>query len=127
MERILVVDDEQAICDALKKFLTKKGYAADSAGSGEEAIKKVKEERPHMILLDIIMPGIGGLEALKRIKKIDKEIGIVMITAVKDKVIGRRCMKLGAYDYVMKPCDIDELLAKAGDAYQHKLLKEKEK
>ena len=108
-EKILVVDDEQVVCDMLKKFLSKKGYKASTALSAEEALKKVKQEKPHIILLDIKMPGIDGIEALKRIREIDKRIGIVMITAVKDDEAGRKCMELGAYDYITKPLNLDYL------------------
>lgn len=108
-KKILVVDDEQAICNTLKKFLTKKGYKATTVLGGEEAIERVKEERPHMVLLDIRMPGMDGIETLKRIREIDKEVGIIMITALKEDVIGRKCMELGACDYITKPFDLDYL------------------
>lgn len=109
MEKILVVDDEQAVCDALKKFLDKKGYRVSTVPNGENALKKIKEERPHMVLLDIMLPGMSGIDTLKKIKEIDKEVGIVMITAVKDTEIGRRCMEIGAYDYITKPFNLDYL------------------
>ena len=93
----------------LKKFLTKKGYEAIIALSGEEGIRKVKEEKPQAILLDIKMPKMNGIEALKKIREIDKKVGIVMITAVKEEEIGRKCLELGAYDYLTKPLDLDYL------------------
>lgn len=108
-KRILVVDDDQAICNMLEKFLSKKGYQAITALSGEEGIKKVEEERPHMILLDIKMPDLNGIETLKRIRNIDKEVGIVMITAVKDDEVGKKCIELGAYDYITKPLSLEYL------------------
>ena len=111
MKKILVVDDEKVIGDALSKFLARKGYHVTTAQSGEEAIEKVKKEKPHMILLDIMMPGMSGVETLKRIKEIDKEVGIVMITAVNEDDIGRKCMELGAYDYIIKPLNIEYLEA----------------
>ncbi|MFH1202064.1 MAG: response regulator [Candidatus Omnitrophota bacterium] len=109
MKKILIVDDEKPICDMLEKFLAKKGYEASSVQSGEQALIKVKEERPHIVLLDIRMPGMGGIEALKRIREIDKEVGIVMITAVKEEKTGNKCLELGAYDYIIKPLDLDYL------------------
>lgn len=109
MERILVVDDEGEVCNTLKEFLTKKGYEASTALSGEEAIKKVKEERPHIVLLDIRMPGMDGLEVLKRIRGIDKEAGIIMITAVKEDEIARKCIELGAFAYITKPFSFEYL------------------
>ena len=109
MKKILVVDDEKVIGDALSKFLTKKGYYVMIARSGEEALEKVKEEMPHLILLDIMMPGMSGIETLKRIKEINKEVVVVMITAVNEDDIGRKCLELGAYDYIIKPLNIDYL------------------
>ena len=109
MKKILVVDDDVAIGNMLKKFLSKKGYETIVALSGEEAIKKVKEERPHVVLLDIRMPGMDGVETLKKIREIDKEVGIVMITAVKEEETGKKCMELGAYDYITKPLSLDYL------------------
>lgn len=107
--RILIVDDEPAVCRMLEKFLIKKGYESSSALSGKEAIDKIKEEKPHIVLLDIKMPKPDGIATLKKIKKIDERIGIIMITAVKDDAVGRKCMKLGAYGYVTKPFDLNYL------------------
>jgi len=109
MKKILVVDDEQAICNMLKKFLTQKGYEAIIALSGEEAISKVKQERPHVVLLDIRMPDMDGIETLKKIREIDKEVGVIMITAVNEEKTGKKCLELGAYDYIIKPFDLDYL------------------
>lgn len=106
---ILVVDDESAVCNMLKKFLTKRGYDARTALSGEDAIKEMHKKKPDAVLLDIRMPGIDGVETLKRIKKIDKNIGVIMITVVREEDIGQKCMKLGAYDYIIKPFDLDYL------------------
>lgn len=109
MKKILVVDDEPDVCDMLTKFLTGKGYKTITALSGEEAIDKVKEERPHIVLLDIRMPKMDGIETLIKIREVDKEVGIVMITAVKDDAVGQKCIELGAYDYVTKPLSLDYL------------------
>lgn len=109
MKKILVVDDDQAICNMLKKFLTQKGYETSIVLSGEEAITKIKQDRPHMVLLDIRMPGMGGVETLKKIREVDKEVGIVMITAFDEEETGRKCLELGAYDYIVKPLSLDYL------------------
>lgn len=108
-KKILVVDDEQVVCNMLKKFLVKKGYRVTTVLSGEEAIKKVKKEKPRIVLLDIRMPGMDGIETLKRIREIDKKVGIVMVTVVNKDETGRKCMELGAYDYIAKPCSLDYL------------------
>lgn len=93
----------------VKEVLVQKGHEAIVALNGEEAIKKVKEERPHIVLLDIRMPGMDGIEALKQIREIDKEVGVVMITAVKEEETGRKCLELGAHDYIAKPFSLDYL------------------
>ena len=105
-QRILVVDDDVKVCNILKEFLSSKGYEVYTAFSGKEAIKKVKEIRPHIVLLDIIMPAMGGIEALKEIKRIDPGVCVVMITAVIDKELALRTLELGAYDYITKPLDL---------------------
>lgn len=106
---VLVVDDEKAVCDMLNKFLTKQGYKVFIALSGMEALKIVKDKHPQVILLDIKMPEMNGLVALQKIKELDKKAGVVMITAVKDEEIGKKCMALGAYDYVTKPFGLEYL------------------
>ncbi len=109
MARILVVDDEQDVCDMLEKFLKIKGYEVSTALSGKEALTLVKEEKPHIVLLDIRMPEMDGLECLERIKEIDKEIGVIMITALKQEEVGKKAMELGAYDYITKPLSLQYL------------------
>lgn len=108
-KRVLVVDDEKVVCDMLKKFLTKKGYKVSISLNGEDAIRKTEKVKPHVILLDIKMPSMDGIEVLKRIREFYKEIVIVMITAIKNNGIGQRCMELGADDYITKPISLDYL------------------
>ena len=107
MEKILVVDDEAEVCNALNDFLSSKGYEVYTALDGMSAIKKVKEVRPHIVLLDIIMPGMGGIDALQEIQRIDSRIGIIMITAVADHELARRAIDIGAYSYITKPLDLN--------------------
>ena len=109
MDRILVVDDEAEVCNALKDFLSLKEYEVETALDGPTALKKVEEFNPHIVLLDIIMPGMGGIDVLSSIKNIDPKIGIVMTTAVADEEIARRTIQLGAYDYILKPIDLNHL------------------
>ena len=109
MARILVVDDEHEVCDMLKKFLTKRGHEVYTALNGEDSLSVVKEERPHIVLLDIRMPKMNGIECLKHIKEIDKEVGVIMITAVKEEEIGKQAMELGAFDYITKPLSLKYL------------------
>ncbi|MEA3490226.1 MAG: response regulator [Candidatus Omnitrophota bacterium] len=107
--KILVIDDEIEICDLLEKFLTRKEYEVITATSAVEGIKKIKAEKPDVVLLDIRMPEMNGVEAIKKIREIDKDIGIIMATAVMDEKIAQETVKLGAADYIVKPFDLDYL------------------
>jgi DNA-binding response OmpR family regulator len=109
MEKILVVDDEIQVVRLVQEFLVSKGYEVDTALDGMEALAKVKKSKPHIVLLDIMMPGIGGINTLKEIKKIDPNIAVIMVTAVYDEELANRAVKLGAYDYITKPINIDYL------------------
>jgi len=106
MHRVLVVDDEIAVCDLLKDFLTLKGYEVFTALDGYIAINKVKEVCPHLVLLDIVMPGISGIKVLKEIIKLNPKTGVIMITAVPDHGVITESIDLGAYDYIRKPMDL---------------------
>ena len=109
MERILVVDDEVEVCNTLKKFLASKGYEVYTALDGKTAVSKTKEVRPHIVLLDIIMPGMSGIDTLKEIKKVDPSVGVIMVTALVDEELAKRALKLGAYEYITKPIDLNYL------------------
>ena len=109
MKRILVVDDEIIIRNLLKEFLSRKGYEVYTAPDGRAAIAEVKEIRPHIVLLDIMMPGMGGIETLKEIRRIDPRVGVIMVTAIADEELGKRAIALGACDYITKPLNFDYL------------------
>jgi CheY-like chemotaxis protein len=106
MARVLVVDDEPDAVELLQEFLTGKGYEVITAANGKEALQKLKAERPHLILLDVRMPGMNGLEALRQIREIDREVGVIMVTAVNEEETGREALRLGAFDYIVKPLDL---------------------
>ena len=80
-----------------------------TASDGAEALQKVKEERPHVILLDIHMPKMDGLEVLRQVKAIDPTVSVIMVTGVNEEAIGRQAMALGAFDYIVKPLDLPYL------------------
>ena len=107
--RILVVDDEIATRSVLKEFLKLKGFEVHAASTGPAAIAKVKRLKPHFVLLDIMIPGMGGIEILKEIKKVDPPVGVIMVTAIHDNDLARRAVALGAYDYLTKPVDFKYL------------------
>ncbi|KRK73970.1 response regulator YycF [Lacticaseibacillus nasuensis] len=110
-KKILVVDDEKPISDIVKFNLNKEGYDVVTAFDGEEALAKVNEENPDLILLDLMLPKIDGLEVARQVRK-DHDTPIIMLTAKDseiDKVLG---LELGADDYVTKPFSNRELVAR---------------
>jgi len=109
MARILVVDDEIDACRVLEEFLTAKGYEVLSAQDGPTAIRKVEEFKPHIVFLDIIMPGVGGIEVLHEIKRLDPQVAVIMVSVVTEPEKAKRTFDLGAYDYITKPVDLDYL------------------
>lgn len=106
MEKILVVDDERHVVRLLKEFLSSKNYEVYTAMNGMEAIEKVKEVNPRIVFLDILMPGMGGLDCLKEIMKLNPKTAVVMLTAVIDEELAKRALQLGADDYITKPVDL---------------------
>jgi DNA-binding NtrC family response regulator len=106
--RILVVDDEPSVRESLRMVL-KERYEVITAKSGDEALEKIDTEHVDVVLLDIIMPGMDGLEALERIKQRASTPQVIMLTATKTVKTAVNAMKLGAFDYITKPFDVDEL------------------
>jgi DNA-binding response OmpR family regulator len=109
LSKILVVDDEAKACELLRRFLEAKGYEVITSNNGKDAIEKVRNEKPNVMLLDIKMPGIGGTEVLKRVREFDKNIGIIMVTAIKEEETGIEALKSGADEYITKPIDFNYL------------------
>ncbi len=109
MPRVLVVDDEADAVEILREFLTAKGYEVLAASKGEDALRKVKEDRPHLILLDVRMPKMNGLEDLKQVWQIDQEVGVTNVTTVNEVETGRQALKLGGFDDITKPLDLQHL------------------
>jgi len=109
MGKVLVVDDEIEACRAMYDFLTNKGYSVQTATDGPSAILSVKEWKPKVVLLDMIMPGMEGPEVLKEIRKVDPSVGVVIVSVVTDNLKAWKTFELGAYDYVTKPVDLEYL------------------
>ena len=109
MAKVLVVDDEPEAVELLVEFLSAKGYEVLTATNGEEAVRRVKEDRPHLVLLDVRMPKMDGMEALRRIREIDPEMGVIMVTGVNEEDVGRKALEQGAFDYIVKPLDLKYL------------------
>ncbi len=118
--RILIVDDEERFVKTLAKRLTERHLDVAGVHSGEEAIEEVKNKLYDIVILDVKMPGLDGIETLRELKKINPGIEVLMLTghaSVDSAVDG---MRLGAYEYLMKPCEIDELMEKINGAYEIK-------
>lgn len=109
MYKILIVDDEADVCNACANYLAKKGNSVDMAATGEEALDKVKQNPPDIVLLDITMPGMGGLEALRKIKALSPDASVIMVTASEDAKISDEAMRSGASGYIAKPVKPDIL------------------
>ena len=116
--RLLVVDDEKDIRDYLTEFFTEKGFEAHSASSGAEALRMLKVLRPHLILLDVKMPEMSGIETLRKIRDLDREVGVIMITGLHDQKVGRDSLKYGASDFITKPIDLHYLETSIMDKIQ---------
>jgi DNA-binding NtrC family response regulator len=121
---VLLVDDEEEFLETLVKRLKKRNLPVAGVSSGEKAIEYLKENSPDVVVLDMKMPGMNGLETLRQIKKQSPLVEVVMLTGHANVEVAIQGMELGAFDYLMKPMDIDELLYKLQDAYKRKLLHE---
>lgn len=107
--KILIADDDEQIRNVLSRHISNMGYIALLAENGRKAVDKFKAEKPDIVLLDIQMPEINGLDALKMILNIDPDASIMMITGNEDEDIAKECLKLGAFDYTSKPINFKNL------------------
>lgn len=122
--KIHIIDDEPIIHEVLGDLLTSEGYAVVSSANGEEALEKHSSQTFDLILLDLLMPGMDGIEVLKLLKKRDPRSIIIIITAYASVESAISAMKIGAFDYVQKPFKHDELLMTVKRAIEHKNLQE---
>src|SRR5213593_5123888 len=120
--RILVVDDEAPVREVLTEYFGTEGYAVEAAGSGIEALTAIRDGRADLVLLDVRMPGLDGIQVLRRIRELTESVPVIMVTANEDVGLAKQTLKLGAFDYVAKPFDFDYLdravaaaLARVGD------------
>jgi DNA-binding NtrC family response regulator len=107
--RILVVDDEAPVREVLAEYFATEGYAIETAGGGVEALTAVRGGRVDLVLLDVRMPGLDGVQVLRRIRELDEHVPVIMVTANEDVALAKETLKLGAFDYVAKPFDFDYL------------------
>jgi DNA-binding response OmpR family regulator len=114
--KILLVDDEEEFVTTLAERLELRGLQARAALNGEAALKMIEADTPEIVILDIMMPGIGGFEVLRRIKAQHPRLPVILLTGRGSTAEGIKGMRLGAFDYLMKPLNIEELLKKMQEA-----------
>src|SRR6058998_2034277 len=106
---VLVVDDEDGIRQALTRFLTRLGYHVQAAANATEALQRLATDHPQAMLCDIRMPQTSGVELLPKVLAQDPDLAVIMLTAIDEPRTAIECLKLGAYDYLIKPVDLEEL------------------
>ncbi|WP_051272376.1 response regulator [Fundidesulfovibrio putealis] len=119
---ILLVDDEAEFIETLGKRLTRRGLGVLLANSGQEALDLIAVSEIDVVVLDVKMPGMDGIEALQKIKALKPDLEVLMLTAHANVEVAMRGMELGAFDYLMKPVELDDLLYKIQDANKKKCL-----
>ena len=121
---ILLVDDEVEFLDTLVKRMKKRDVNVAGVGSGEEALQWLNQHKVDVVVLDVRMPGIDGIQTLREIKQHHPLIEVIMLTGHANMEVAIEGMEIGAFDYLMKPVEIDDLLYKVQDAYKKKCLQE---
>ena len=106
---VLIVDDEDGIRTALTRFLTRLGYQVSAAANATQALERLEADHPQAMLCDIRMPETSGVELLPKVLARDSDLAVIMLTAIDEPRTAIECLKLGAYDYLIKPVDLDEL------------------
>src|SRR5271168_3949088 len=122
MENILVVDDEEAIREVVSTMLESKGYRCTAVSNGRAAQEQVKRVTPDLVLSDMIMPEMDGIKLLDWIRNYDPEVPVIMVTAIHDISTALEAIRRGAYDYILKPFEKDQLFLGVGRALQHRRL-----
>ena len=119
---VLVVDDEPLVREVLERHLKDSGYETAAAANGDEALVRASEQVFEVVLLDITMPGMSGIEALGQFRTFYPDVSVIMVTAVNDRKTAVEAMKLGAYDYVVKPFDLDDIVLRVKKARERRNL-----
>lgn len=118
--KILLVDDEVVFTANMSKLLTSRGYRVTAANSGDAAIQELEKEDYDVVVLDLKMPGMDGITTLKEIKKLELFTQTLILTGHGSIDTALEAVRLGAYDYLTKPCEIDDLVNKIEGAWQKK-------
>lgn len=116
--KILLVDDEVVFTNNISRLLANRGYPVTAVYDGESAIRALEKEQFDVVVLDLRMPGIDGIITLAAIKKLGLFTEILLLTGYGSMNTAVEAMKLGAYDYLSKPCDVDELVAKIEEVWK---------
>lgn len=119
--KVLIVDDESDMCWLLSRIFQDAGYELITALTGEEALTKVEKEEPELVILDVKLPDISGIEVLSTIKKVKSEIVVIMISAYGTEEMRKEAMRIGAYDFIDKPFNVEALLRTVRKAIVNKV------
>ncbi len=120
--RVLVVDDERPICEILARWLTIEGYICETAHDGMSALERMENSEFHLVVTDIMMPGMSGVELLEKIKQSFPRTAVVMVTGVDDRKVATQSLKTGAYGYLIKPFDRNDVLINVENALERRRL-----
>ena len=118
--KILLVDDEQEFVETLSERIRMREHDSEVALNGEQALKKMEDDIPDVVVLDLKMPGIDGMEVLRRIRKAYPKVQVIMLTGHGSEKDEEEARKLGAFEYLQKPVEIDTLMKKIKKAYKNK-------
>ncbi|MHC1700903.1 MAG: response regulator [Humidesulfovibrio sp.] len=119
--KLLLVDDEENFINTLAERMQMRDMGSDVAHDGETALEMVKDEAPDVMVLDLRMPGIDGVEVLRKVKKAHPHVQVIILTGHGSEQDQELCMQLGAYEYHKKPVDIDRLVKSIKGAYRQKM------
>jgi DNA-binding NtrC family response regulator len=122
--KVLFVDDEIDFLETLMKRMKKRGIDVAGVGNGEQALDYLNQKSVDVVVLDVRMPGIDGIQTLREIKRIDPLMEVIMLTGHASIEVAIEGMELGAFDYLMKPADIDELFYKIQDAFKKRTIQQ---
>jgi DNA-binding response OmpR family regulator len=114
--KVLLVDDEEDFVSTLAERLRMRGMQTDTANNGNEALRILQENPPEIVVLDVMMPGMGGLEVLRRMKSSHPDIPVILLTGIGSTNEGIQGRELGAFGFLMKPLQIEELIETMGEA-----------
>ena len=109
IKKILVIDDEVNICNILRKYFTDRGYTVFTSTEAGEGLMMLNQEKPDVLILDIRMPGLNGIDTLRLAREVNQNIRVIMLTAIRDELIVKEAAALGASVYMTKPFNLEEL------------------